>query len=1293
MTARPDGARSDSRDEELLAELFDSMLQEILEGRTPDLEAMHPERPDLRTRIAKTWSLACSVAGRREPSRPVLGGYEILRELGHGGMGTVYLAQHQILQRDVAIKVLPQSLAMSPKAKQRFLDEARALARVRHDDIVHVHRVLDHAEMLAFEMEYIEGPSLQGVVAALRKHPRPNSREALATALGHEERAIASRTTVEWAMRLGIRMARALAVVHAHGLVHRDVKPSNILLRADGRAVLADFGLALDDVGPGPKSFAGTAGYAAPERLRDGDGALDARADIYGLGVTLCELLTLQTPYRGQSGEDVLKEIEKRTFAGVRRLAPHVSRDLDTVLSKAMELDPRHRYATAGEFADDLQRVLDFEPIRARPDGATRRLAKWLVRNRRTVVAGTLGAAAVLLALLPVFRHLAARDSDRQAAVAALQSARTAVMSADNLRATWASSLTGTGWTWRRDGNAGAAQRRSLEAAMTSYRAAFAGDAATSAQARAEHAVVAVVLAATSPDADAEALQAAIAALPKAAATVATHVLTSSPNAAMPIVPPADEERFLAGFAAFLLGAPQIAAAQWRGLDERLPQNPLLDACRALLVANDGHPDRAFPRLFHAVRAFPESEALTLALVESALVVGDLDLATAWLERIDDTGEDSLAQRRRDLLAADLSLANGDTESAAAGYRRLARTGTNDPLPVQRLAELAARNGDWQAANRQFRALLHRWPHHSAARLEYARLALLRRDLPTYLSQVRFVLGLDYGSLSPGSIERFAELLAIGGLDHLRPAAMQATSAPQAPAGVTTQPLSLWLPDTTVRGIAVILRLQAAYDRSLRARDLRNVGALPGALTGLRDVAIHEPQLVAAIAPLLPLVAAAVPRSALESIGMQISAVTALQGRSLGSPLTTITSEPFVRRPQERFATLFANQLLLADDLDGDTLPELVVACPPNRGSNQPGRVEVLSPTSGTTLENLTDDDPGTHFARAVAVVGDADGDFCDELLVGAPSATIQPDIASVRLISGRTSRTLWSVRSTSPSFGAAVVGLDDIDGDGCPDVAIGAPPLSLHPNTLGFVQILSGRSGAELRRIQAERGGTWFGATLAGIGDLDGDGIRDLLVGGNFGSAPGLVLAVSTSTGKALQTFGDDDDRSDFGTTLLELGDVNGDDMGEIVIGAPGRSSRGLLPGRVVVMGTDGRVAYELFGETPGEGFGSVLCALPNWRGDGRTAFAVAAKRGGPVGTGYVRVFDAANGRPIQSFFANPYQQVFGHSLCAVGDRDGDGYPDLAISEYGRDGKVSLRSVSFALHPDAERYARTRSR
>ncbi|MGB3967955.1 MAG: serine/threonine-protein kinase, partial [Planctomycetota bacterium] len=404
MTDAP-GGDTGTRDEELLADLFDRLLQDILDGRTPDLATLQAEQPHLRDRIAKAWGLACSVAGRREPSRPVLGGYEIVRELGHGGMGTVYLARHQQLQRDVAIKVLPHSLAMSPRAKQRFLEEARALAQIRHEHVVPIHRIIDHEEMLAFEMEYVAGGSLQALILALQQQPKPFALASLEQVLGRPV-GPAVRSSVEWFVRLGIEMARALGIVHRHGLIHRDVKPSNILLRTDGTPVLADFGLALAGELDGTRTkFAGTPVYAAPERLRGGDGRVDARTDVYSLGVTLYEAFTSSPPFAGSSTHEVLRRIESGNAPALRERAPHVSADLSTIIAKAIEPDPRRRYATADEFADDLERLLNLQPIQARPAGLLRRTTKFLARNRKLVFSATAGAALVALAAWPIAAH------------------------------------------------------------------------------------------------------------------------------------------------------------------------------------------------------------------------------------------------------------------------------------------------------------------------------------------------------------------------------------------------------------------------------------------------------------------------------------------------------------------------------------------------------------------------------------------------------------------------------------------------------------------------------------------------------------------------------------------------------------------------------------------------------------------------------------------------------------------------------------------------------------------------
>lgn len=1290
MTGLADPSRSDSRDEELLADVFDELLQSILEGQTPDLATLHPSRPDLQPRIAKAWALACRVAGRREPTRPVLGGYEILRELGHGGMGTVYLARHQVLQREVAIKVLPQSLALSPRAKQRFLDEARALARLRHDDIVHLNRVLDHAEMLAFEMEFIDGPSLHDVVVKLRGHNKPHSREALVAALAIDPAHLQAQTPTEWAVRLGICIARALADVHQHGLVHRDVKPSNILLRRNGRAVLADFGLALDDEAtrPASRGFAGTAGYAAPERLRHGDQGLDGRADVYGLAASLCELLTLQAPFRGNTSEQVLAQIDRRSFVGLRHLAPHISRDLDTVIGKALEPDPRDRYATAAEFADDLQRVLDFQPIMARPDGWTRRLAKWTWRNRRATTSALVSAAVMVLLSLPIINYFTAAAQARTDAVAALQAARAEVLSADILDAAWARSLTGAGGSLRH-GEHNQARVRSLQEAIAHYDVATRGETPIADAARRDKGVVELVLAALDPAQTEDAPKRALATLPQPVAAVLAPLVLGKeqPEVAASQATPAD--RYAAGLGAFLLGMPRIAAEQWQGLEQDFPEDPLLDAGGALLIANDGRPERAFPRLFHAARAFPESDSLVLAVVESALLIGDLPLAHAWMERIVDRNDLSFAQRRRDLLAADLLAADGNAEGAAAAYRRMARAADNDPLPALRLAEMALQQGNWESAVRQFELLLRRWPDYSAARLAYARAALLRRDLPKYLEQVRYVLSLDLAQFSQGSIERFAAVLVLGGLGELcsgRLAEVPAHNLAKAHADAT--PLAHWLHQEQVAGLKRAMHFLAAFDAKARVLGAQETRYLPLTFVAAREALLSDPSVLFTVSPALTLSAAAMPNAWLLKGAEWLAMLTALRGNSLGAPLQRVRNTSFHQHHNDYRVTAYAHQVRCAGDLDGDTLPDLVIAAPTISRSSVPGQVKVLSLATGALLRTLQSHDGSGSFGRAIAVLRDCDRDYCDDLAIGAPLDGATP--AQVQLRSVRTGEVIWTRQSERASFGMSLASLGDVNGDGIEDLVVGSPPRQLLPTDRGAAFILSGRDGSILREMVAERGNTWYGACVAGAGDLDGDGCEDVLVGGNLGNSPGSVTAISSKTGAILHSLADEDPTGDFGSAVLSLGDTTGDGKPEFVIAAPGISSRRVLPGRVLLVQGTGEVAYAVLGEKPGDGFGATVCLLPNWRQDGRPAIAIAARQGGPLGSGYVRVFDIASGRPLQTFYGNPSHARFGFELCALGDRDGDGYPDLGILEVDRMSMVGIRSLSFALHPDVQQVGKT---
>ena len=435
--------------ESQFAELLDELLNQVQEGQDPDLDAVAARFPTVAHRTKEALSLAANLAGRKTASRPTLPGYEIVRELGRGGMGTVYLAKQAELQREVALKVLPHSFGLSQASRQRFLEEARALAHIKHDHIVDIHRIVDDGELLAFEMEFIEGPSLHGVLADLREQVAatgsPPTLARISTILGVPEAALGTRNLTLFFVRLLLKVARALGAVHAAGFVHRDVKPANILLRNNGDPVLVDFGLvrlnSLKVTQTG--RFAGTPVYSPPEQLR-GDVAVGPTADVYSLGVTLYECLTLVTPFAGRTTTDVLQRIEQGRLRPLRRLLPTAPRDLETIVNHAMELDSMQRYRTANELADDLQRLLELHPIQARPVHPLRRVSKFLRRNRRTLLAAAAGAMLVTAAMLPLLHQVDASARYRQQAAEHVSKARLHLIRIDSGSVDWRHTVWGS---------------------------------------------------------------------------------------------------------------------------------------------------------------------------------------------------------------------------------------------------------------------------------------------------------------------------------------------------------------------------------------------------------------------------------------------------------------------------------------------------------------------------------------------------------------------------------------------------------------------------------------------------------------------------------------------------------------------------------------------------------------------------------------------------------------------------------------------------------------------------------
>jgi tetratricopeptide (TPR) repeat protein/tRNA A-37 threonylcarbamoyl transferase component Bud32 len=294
------------------------------------------------------------------PPLPHVPGYEILAELGHGGMGVVYKARHLKLNRLVALKMIQGG------DLTRFSIEAETVARLQHPNIVQIHEIGEHHGLPFFSLEFCPGGSLD---RKLEGHPLP-FREAAEL------------------MRI---LALGMAAAHQAHVLHRDLKPANVLLTADGTPKITDFGLAkkLDEVGETRVgAVMGTPPYMAPEQAQ-GSKDIGPPADIYGLGATLYELLTGQPPFRGATTLDTLFQVVQNEPTAPRQLNRKVPKDLETICLKCLRKESGKRYAGAEDLAADLGRFLGGEPIRARPVGRLEQSWKWARRNPS--LAGLLG--------------------------------------------------------------------------------------------------------------------------------------------------------------------------------------------------------------------------------------------------------------------------------------------------------------------------------------------------------------------------------------------------------------------------------------------------------------------------------------------------------------------------------------------------------------------------------------------------------------------------------------------------------------------------------------------------------------------------------------------------------------------------------------------------------------------------------------------------------------------------------------------------------------------------------------
>ena len=461
-----------SLDREAGSQILDDVVNQITEklqtGDPFDLETYVREYPELEDQLRKLLpgiqmladlghsptdtpsSKGPDTGVSREPVRGTLGDYRILREVGRGGMGVVYEAEQVSLGRKVALKVLPFAAMLDQKQLQRFQNEARAAASLRHPNIVQVHFVGCERAVHFYAMDYIEGQTLAELIRHLRGLEGPDGEVAqhagkavskLADSLtsgrfyppeassdpnaptaaytqartpGGEadtarvpqaaistERSTKSPAYFRSIAEIGVQVAEALDHAHQNGVVHRDVKPSNVMLDNGGKPWVTDFGLArieTDATLTVSGDLLGTVRYMSPEQALAKRIVVDHRTDIYSLGATLYEMLTLQPVFSGQDRQELLRQIAFEEPKSPRKLNKAIPAELEIIVLKAMAKNPAERYDTAQELADDLRRFLEDRPIRARRPTLVQRAAKWSRRHKPIVWSAAMSTFLLLVA-------------------------------------------------------------------------------------------------------------------------------------------------------------------------------------------------------------------------------------------------------------------------------------------------------------------------------------------------------------------------------------------------------------------------------------------------------------------------------------------------------------------------------------------------------------------------------------------------------------------------------------------------------------------------------------------------------------------------------------------------------------------------------------------------------------------------------------------------------------------------------------------------------------------------------
>jgi WD40 repeat protein/serine/threonine protein kinase len=429
-------------------ELLDEIGDRLQAGEPVDVEAYVQAHPQYTERLQELLPAIRAIAqfaasgdasvpptgADSKPTAERLGDFRIVREIGRGGMGIVYEAEQVSLGRRVALRILPFAATMDPRQLQRFKNEAHAAAQLHHTNIVPVYAVGCERAVHYYAMQFIEGLTLADVIAELRGEAKGPATKAPLSLSPHPDATVdapagqridppspartipqtktiaglsTARSTKDPACfrtiaELGIQAAEALDYAHQQGIVHRDIKPANLLVDANGRLWITDFGLAQvqsDTRLTMTGDLVGTLRYMSPEQALAQRAVVDHRTDVYSLGATFYELLTLKPVFTGRNRQQLLQQIAFDDPRRPRQYNSAIPSELEIVVLKALEKNPEDRYATAQDLADDLQHWLDDRPIRARRPTLLARLSKWARRHKRVIGAGAGGLVIAVVAL------------------------------------------------------------------------------------------------------------------------------------------------------------------------------------------------------------------------------------------------------------------------------------------------------------------------------------------------------------------------------------------------------------------------------------------------------------------------------------------------------------------------------------------------------------------------------------------------------------------------------------------------------------------------------------------------------------------------------------------------------------------------------------------------------------------------------------------------------------------------------------------------------------------------------